>query len=116
MSRPEDRGSHDVASAAAYERWRSQDDAPDHDEGYSRSSRARARDYCRCHSASEEPCDYCSREPEPEPCVCATCGGDRETCPTCKHRNQDCDCPATEAAPYGALVDCPECEGRGWTE
>ena len=109
MNRPEDTGSRTVADAASYE-----DDAP-------RRSRSRA-DRCRCHSASEEPCDYCTREYEQgEPVECEACKGDGEVCPTCTLRDRACKCPdppfeTTPDDQWPRLVDCAECEGKGWTE
>ncbi len=66
MTPPEDTGSNTPEDARRYEEWRARhyDEAMDHDEAMGgRSFRARG---CRCHSASEEPCDYCSAPPERE--------------------------------------------------
>ena len=118
-NRPEDTGSRTVADAASYERWRGEDHG--YEDDAPRRSRARA-DRCRCHGASEEPCDYCTREMEPgEPVECEACKGDAEVCKVCTSRVQDCECPdPPEDAPaeaWNALThDCPECEGKGWTE
>ena len=69
VSRPEDTGSRTVADAAAYERWRAKGDpAPDEDErDYETVYRVSPRvlSGCRCHSASEEPCDWCSEPNDP---------------------------------------------------
>lgn len=65
MSRPEDTGSRTVADAADYERWRAKGDPPDEDdELLPRGPRRAPRLGCRCHSRSEEPCDWCSRPAE----------------------------------------------------
>lgn len=108
MPRPEDTGSRDVASAAAYERWRAQGD-----EDYEPSARRSSRSGCRCHSRSEEPCDYCSREePEPEelePVVCSTCDGAKKLCATCCLAELDCKCGAEDKL----IEDCLDCRGTG---
>jgi len=66
MPRPEDRFTNDVASAAAYERWRSRDDdvdTSDHDEArYNRNLARQLR--CSCNSASESPCSGCELRDE----------------------------------------------------
>lgn len=63
MSGPEDNGSHTVADAARFERWRSRNYDPPEDGEGDPPSRRRARVGCRCHSASETPCDHCSGGP-----------------------------------------------------
>ena len=61
MNSPEDTGSRTPRDAEAFERWRARNyDAPDEDERPTRR-RGLRWDGCRCHSASEEPCDWCSR-------------------------------------------------------
>lgn len=66
MSGREDTGSNDVAGAAAFERWRARNyGGPDDDTPMRYSGRPRLTG-CRCHSRSEEPCEWCSRtEDEP---------------------------------------------------
>jgi hypothetical protein len=120
-NRPEDTGSRTVADAASYERWRSRGEDHGYEDDAPRRSRSRA-DRCRCHSASEEPCDYCTREYEQgEPVECEACKGDGEVCPTCTLRDRACKCPdppfeTTPDDQWPRLVDCAECEGKGWTE
>lgn len=67
MTQPEDTGSNTPEDARRYEEWRARH-YDDHDEGGPRRTRGRSLKArgCRCHSASEEPCDYCSAPPERE--------------------------------------------------
>jgi hypothetical protein len=67
VSGPEDTGSNTVRDAELFERWRAKNYEPDdRDEDEPRPQR-RGLNWsggCRCHSASEEPCDWCSRPAE----------------------------------------------------
>lgn len=111
MPRPEDTGSRDVASAAAYERWRAQGDEDYEPEP--RRGRSSWSGGCRCHSRSEEPCDYCSQEaPEPEerePVVCSTCEGAKRLCSTCCLAEASCKCVGEDRL----IEDCLDCCGTG---
>ena len=62
---PEDTGSTTVEGAAGFERWRARNYDPPAEEEGDRDERPLPTygDRCRCHSASEEPCELCSGGP-----------------------------------------------------
>ena len=67
MPVPEDRFTNSVDGAASYERYRAEmDDDRDYDAPRGPRRARRGVDYCGCHSASEEPCDYCQEPDEPD--------------------------------------------------
>lgn len=65
MTGPEDTGSRTVEDAARFERWRARNyDVPvEAGSDTYRRCRPRKPQGCRCHSASETPCDHCAGGP-----------------------------------------------------